>query len=168
MISRAVFKAQGRVNRTPEQQDSLRRVFRNFRVSLAVLVFVDVFQVGVTIGLSKFPQYSGAVICITVAMFVVHCLVSNNLLKNFVKQIWSRNDGSTIGNNGTTNTTNARSMLKSRAGKQAHFNSCVLYLTNSIRSRLFDGGFEGLNTYLSNLVNILNADLNIAKLEKLL
>jgi len=112
MISRAVFRAQGLVNRTLEQQDSLRRVLRNFRVSLAALVFVDIFQLGIASGLNPFSQFSGAVICITVSMFVIHCLVSDNLLKNFVKQIWSRSEGSNS-NIGLTHTTT----LRSKAGK---------------------------------------------------
>jgi len=100
MISRAVFKSQIQVNRTPEQEQSLRRLLRNFRLSLALLVLVDIIHLGVTMGLNQFPLFSQAAICVSVAAFVVHCLVSNNLLKSFVKQIWNRNDGSTVGTTG--------------------------------------------------------------------
>jgi len=96
MISMAVFESQIRVNRTPEQEKSLRRTFRNFRLSLALLIIVDIMNLGTTMGLVQFPLYSQAAICVSVSSFVVHCLVSNNLLKNFVKQIRNRNDGSNV------------------------------------------------------------------------
>lgn len=129
------------MHRTPEQQNSLQRMFRRSRLSLAVLLFVDIFQLEITITLTQIPLYQRASICITVSSFVVHCLLSNHLLKIFVKQIRNRNDGATAGD------TSANTMVKSRTSKQTHLTSYVPYLTHSARSRLsfFHGDFEGWN-----------------------
>jgi len=141
MISRAVFISQVQVHRTPEQQNSLQRMFRRSRLSLAVLLFVDIFQLEITITLTQIPLYQRASICITVSSFVVHCLLSNHLLKIFVKQIRNRNDGATAGD------TSANTTVKSKTSKQTHLTSYVPYLTHSARSRLsfFHGDFEGWN-----------------------